>query len=71
MISEKEKKILTLIAQEHTTKEISEILFLSKYTIDSYRKNLISKLNVRNIAGLTRIAMNIGLLDDSLDKEKY
>jgi len=71
LISEKEKKILALIAMEHTTKEISEILFLSKYTIDSYRKNLISKLNVRNIAGLTKIAMNLGLVDEFLDKEKY
>ncbi len=65
MISDKEKKILTLIAMEHTTKEISEILFLSKYTVDSYRKNLISKLDVRNIAGLTKIAIKLGLVDET------
>ncbi len=64
IISDKEKKILTLIAMEHTTKEISDILFLSKYTIDSYRKNLISKLNVRNIAGLTKVAIKLGLVED-------
>ncbi len=63
-LSDKEKEILKLIAMEHTTQEISGILCLSKHTIDSYRKNLISKLNVRNIAGLTKYAMNQGLLDE-------
>ena len=57
----REKEVLKLIAQEFTTQEIADKLFLSKHTIESYRKNLISKLNVRNLAGLTRYAIESGL----------
>ncbi|MEP5935087.1 MAG: response regulator transcription factor [Winogradskyella arenosi] len=55
-------EVLKLIAQEFTTQEIADQLFLSKHTIESYRKNLISKLGVRNLAGLTRYAVEKGLL---------
>ena len=62
-LTKREKEVLKLIAKEFTTKEIASQLFLSKHTIESYRKNLISKLNVRNLAGLTRYAMEEGLLN--------
>ena len=63
-LSKREKEVLKLIAQEHTTQEIADTLFLSKHTIESYRKNLISKLEVRNLAGLTKYAIKLGLLDE-------
>ncbi len=63
-LSKREKEVLKLIAEEFTTQEIAEQLFLSKHTIESYRKNLISKLEVRNLAGLTKYAIKIGLLDE-------
>jgi len=63
-LSKREKEVLKLIAQEYTTPEIAEQLFLSKHTIESYRKNLISKLEVRNLAGLTKYAIKLGLLDE-------
>ena len=59
----REKEVLKLIAEENTTQEIADILFLSKHTIESYRKNLISKLQVKNLAGLTKQAIKMGLLD--------
>ena len=62
-LSKREKEVLTLIAKEYTTQEIADALFLSKHTIESYRKNLISKLNVRNLAGLTKYAIKLGLVD--------
>lgn len=62
-LSKREKEVLTLIAEEFTTQEIADKLFLSKHTIESYRKNLISKLEVRNLAGLTKYAIKLGLLD--------
>jgi len=61
-LSKRETEVLKLIAQEFTTQEIADQLFLSKHTIESYRKNLISKLGVRNLAGLTRYAVEKGLL---------
>ncbi|WP_282044063.1 response regulator transcription factor [Winogradskyella flava] len=62
-LTKREKEVLKLIAQEYTTQEIADKLFLSKHTIESYRKNLISKLGVRNLAGLTRYTVEQGLLD--------
>ncbi len=62
-LTDREKEVLTLIAQEYTTNEIAEQLFLSKHTIEGYRKNLISKLNVRNLAGLTKYAIKLGLIE--------
>ncbi|MBQ4913672.1 response regulator transcription factor [Maribacter sp. MMG018] len=62
-LSKREKEVLKLIAQEFTTQEIADQLFLSKHTIESYRKNLISKLEVRNLAGLTKYAIKLGLVE--------
>jgi len=62
-LSKREIEVLKLIAQEFTTQEIADKLFLSKHTIESYRKNLISKLGVRNLAGLTRYAVEKGMLE--------
>lgn len=62
MLTSREKDVLKLIAEEYTTQEIADKLFLSKHTIESYRKTLILKLKVRNLAGLTRYALKLGLL---------
>lgn len=62
-LSSREKEVLKLIAQEHTTQEIADTLFLSKHTVESYRKTLITKLKVRNLAGLTKYAIRFGLID--------
>lgn len=62
-LTKREKEVLKLIAQEFTTQEIADQLFLSKHTVESYRKNLIAKLNVRNLAGLTKQAIKMGLVD--------
>ena len=64
VLTNREKEVLKLIAEENTTQEIAAILFLSKHTIESYRKNLISKLQVKNLAGLTKHAIKMGLLDE-------
>lgn len=62
-LTKREIEVLRLIAEENTTQEIADTLFLSKHTIESYRKNLISKLQVKNLAGLTKHAIKMGLLD--------
>src|SRR5687768_7005476 len=62
LLTSREKDVLKLIAEEYTTQEIADKLFLSKHTIESYRKTLILKLKVRNLAGLTRYAVKLGLL---------
>jgi DNA-binding NarL/FixJ family response regulator len=61
----RQREILQLIAESHTSKEIAQILHLSPKTIETYRAQLMSQLNVRDVAGLVRYAIRIGLV--SLD----
>lgn len=63
-LTDREKEVLKLIVKEHTTQEIGEKLFISPNTVETHRKNLISKLNVRNLAGLVKYAIQNGLADD-------
>lgn len=63
LLSEREREVLSLVAEGTSTKEIAEALFLSPKTVESYRKNLLSKLNARNTAHLIRIAIKEGLID--------
>lgn len=56
-ITQREKDVLKLILEGCTTLEICEKLFVSKNTIDSHRKNLLSKLGVKNTAELVKIAI--------------
>src|SRR5450432_2553742 len=51
-ISRREKEVLVLIAEGYTSSEIAGKLFVSNFTVDSHRKNLIAKLNVKNTAML-------------------
>jgi DNA-binding NarL/FixJ family response regulator len=62
-ISRREKEVLKLIAEEFTTNEIAEKLFISLKTVESHRSNLLAKLNARNSAGLVRISIENKLLD--------
>lgn len=63
-LSRREKEILGLIIKEHTTNEIAEKLFISPGTVESHRRNMISKLGVRNTAGLVSMSYEYGLLDE-------
>ncbi len=60
-ISKREKEILQLILQEHTNQEIADQLFLSFRTVETYRLSLMAKMNVRNTAGLVKMAIELGL----------
>ncbi len=62
-LTEREKQVLILIADELTTHEIADKLFISHHTVETHRKNLISKLNVRNVNGLVKYAVQQGLVD--------
>ena len=62
-LSPREKEILQLIAEEHTSGEIGRLLFISEKTVEKHRANLMEKLHVRNLAGLVRLAVKYGLID--------
>jgi len=60
-LSSREKEILQLIAEGHSSKEIAERLFLSSKTVDAHRKNIMDKLNLHSISELTKYALKTGL----------
>jgi DNA-binding NarL/FixJ family response regulator len=57
LITRREVEVLKLIAEGLTNQEIADKLFISASTVDTHRKNLISKLNVKNTAALVRTAV--------------
>ena len=61
-LTKREKEILSLIAAGNTNNQIAEALFISPLTVDTHRKNLMTKLNVNNTASLIRFAMEHGLI---------
>ena len=61
-LSEREKEVVRLIAQEKSTAEIAEALFLSHHTINSHRKSILNKLDVKNTAGIFRYAIQTGII---------
>ena len=62
ILTDREKVIIQLIANECTTDEIAEKLFISKQTIETHRKNIFYKLQVKNIAGLIKKAIYLGVV---------
>ncbi len=63
-LTNRETEVIRMIAREMTTQEIADALFIAKSTVISHRKNILRKLDVRNIAGMVKYAMERGLLDD-------
>jgi DNA-binding NarL/FixJ family response regulator len=62
VLTPREKEILELIAEGYTNPQIAEKIFLSQFTVDSHRKNLLAKLNVKNTASLIRLAVENKLI---------
>ncbi len=61
-LTRREKEILRLIAEGMTNNEIAEKIFVSPYTVDTHRKNLLSKFEVNNTAMLIRKASDYRML---------
>jgi len=62
-LTEREREVLQLIVQEQTTKEIAEQLCLSEKTIETHRAGIMQKLEVKNIAGMVKKAILLGLVE--------
>lgn len=56
-LTRREYQVLKLVAQQYTTREMSESLNISESTVETHRKNLIRKVNVKNSVGLAIFAM--------------
>jgi DNA-binding NarL/FixJ family response regulator len=60
-LSPREVQVLRMVAEGKTSKEIAVILDLREQTVRSYRKTMMKKLGVNNVAGLTQLALSTGL----------
>ena len=61
ILSPRELQVLRLVAEGKTSKEIASILNLGLQTVRSYRKTMMKKLGVNNVATLTQIALAAGV----------
>jgi len=62
LLSQREKAVLSLVAQCYTNQQVADRLSLSVKTIETYRMRLAEKLELRSRADLTRYALEIGLI---------
>ena len=62
VLTRREKEVLELIANGLTNNEIARQLFIGVTTVDTHRKNLLTKFGARNIASLIKAAMQMQLL---------
>jgi len=60
-LSPRELQVLRLVAEGKTSKDIAVLLDLGLQTVRSYRKTMMKKLGVNNVAGLTQLALSAGL----------
>lgn len=60
-LSPREQQVLRLVAEGKTSKDIATMLNLGLQTVRTYRKTLMKKIGVTNIAGLTQVALAAGL----------
>ena len=61
LLTDREREVLQLIAEGQSTKEIATKLSVSAKTIESHRRQVMGKLNIRNVAKLTKYAIREGL----------
>jgi DNA-binding NarL/FixJ family response regulator len=61
-LTEREIEILALIANEYSSQEIADKLFISLSTVETHRRNLFQKLNVKSAVGLAKYALKHGLV---------
>jgi DNA-binding NarL/FixJ family response regulator len=62
ILTRRETEVLELIAEGMTNNSIAEKLFISPLTVDTHRKNLLSKLEAKNTASLVRMATQLQLI---------
>ncbi|MCE3259535.1 MAG: two component transcriptional regulator, LuxR family protein [Bacteroidetes bacterium] len=58
----RELDVIKLVIAGHTSREIAEKLFISPKTVDVHKNNIFAKLNIHNVASLTRIVVEKGIV---------
>jgi two-component system nitrate/nitrite response regulator NarL len=63
VLTRREKEILQLLSEGMTSNEIANKLFLSNYTVDTHRKNMLQKFNVHNTQSLMNVVRELGIIE--------
>jgi DNA-binding NarL/FixJ family response regulator len=63
-LTSREREVMQLVAEGHSTKGIATKLGISAKTVDNHRTNLMRKLDIHDVASLTRHALGQGLVSD-------
>jgi len=66
LLSSREVEVLQLIAEGKANKETAAELGISLKTVEKHRQNLMAKLNIHEISGLTRFAIAAGIIESSV-----
>lgn len=61
-LTPRQREILQLIAEGHTTKEIASTLEVSVKTVETHRSQLMDRLDIRDVPGLVRFSIRVGLV---------
>lgn len=62
LLTPRQREVLQLVAEGHSTKEIARRLHLSVKTVDTHRSQLMKQLDIHEVAGLVRYAVRSGLI---------
>ena len=65
-LSAREMEVLQLIAEGKANKETADVLHISVKTVEKHRQSLMDKLNIHDTAGLTRYAISMGIIENSV-----
>ncbi|TMQ11472.1 MAG: response regulator transcription factor [Deltaproteobacteria bacterium] len=61
-LTPRQREILQLVAEGHTTKQIAKRLHIGMKTVDAHRAQIMERLDIHNIAGLVRYAIRMGVI---------
>jgi len=62
-LTTRESEVVKLVAEGHSSREISELLVISEKTVERHRANVLEKLGLRDRVALTRYAIRAGLIE--------
>ena len=61
-MTERERDVLKLIAEGHSTQEIADILVITPKTVEGHKTNLMTKLGIHNRIDLVKYALRKGII---------
>lgn len=61
LLTAREREVLQMLAEGYTTKQISDSMHISIKTVETHRKQMMDKLDIHSVAGLTKYAIREGI----------